>query len=182
MPELTRREAAAIVIARMKISGDEASDLIAEAIHNGALLTRNPLRDEINENYSHRSQANEMGERGTELPWTAFWSVADVWDQDRIDTDAFRIWLARLDVSGVDPLEIDLQTGLPGAPEKGRTAIIGEFNRRLAAGETLAKVSLESRALISWFAKSHPKAQRPTPKTTENLIREAFRNRTMIKA
>ncbi|MER9484713.1 hypothetical protein NKI50_01785 [Mesorhizobium sp. M0563] len=68
-----------------------------------------------------------------------------------------------------------LETGLPGAPEKGRTYILREFDRRREAGETLDSLAGEVRAILNWFAKAHPDAERPLPTSTENLLRKRFR-------
>lgn len=74
------------------------------------------------------------------------------------------------------------RTGFPGAPEKGRTKIIREFNRRLAAGETLEGVRAEARALLEWYGQEHPSAPVPQLKSTENLIRTGHRSRMPIEA
>jgi hypothetical protein len=69
-----------------------------------------------------------------------------------------------------------LVTGLPGAPEKGRTYIIREFERRREAGETLDSLAGEVKAILNWFAKAHPNAKRPLPSSTENLLRDLYRD------
>lgn len=69
----------------------------------------------------------------------------------------------------------DMLPGMPGRPEKGKTAIENELRRRLDAGEALSGVRAEARALIEWYRQQFPLSPSPKLKSTENLIRADFK-------
>ena len=68
------------------------------------------------------------------------------------------------------------KSGAPGRPSS-KHLIKMEFEARCQRDETAKSVTLEAIALSRWLAETHPSAPQLTPKTIENQIRSAFRNR-----
>ncbi|RWN26419.1 MAG: hypothetical protein EOR96_34260 [Mesorhizobium sp.] len=95
--------------------------------------------------------------------------------QTMVDRDSLERWLAGFSVPPASKATPRIETGLPGRKEKGRAIIVREFERRRDAGETLGTLAGEVRAILNWFADAHPDADRPQPGSTENLLREAYR-------
>ena len=69
-----------------------------------------------------------------------------------------------------------ISSGAPGRPTSMHL-IRSEHRRRLDAGEAHESLADEARYLAAWLARQHPAAPQPTPKTVENAIREAHRQR-----
>jgi len=55
--------------------------------------------------------------------------------------------------------------------------IFVEHERRLAAGKAQNGVKAEAQSLAAWIRTTHSGCPPPTPKTIENRIREAHRQR-----
>ena len=71
------------------------------------------------------------------------------------------------------------KSGSPGRPTS-KQLIKLEFDERYQRGETAASITLEARALAEWLGEVHPSAPQLTPKTIENQLRSAFRNRRAV--
>lgn len=66
------------------------------------------------------------------------------------------------------------RSGAPGKPTI-KHLILGEFRRRVQAGDVLPVLADEAKALCDWAAAQHPGAPTPTVRTVENQIRDEFR-------
>lgn len=173
--------AVTVVASRIPTDRENAVRLLSEAIGEGIVTARikssgTPAADDPQALYDAERTVLLRHLGGLDIRTDEFQMFPYTQEVDR---STLETWLRAL-----QPRQeaLDLHVGLPGAPEKGRTAIIAEFNRRLDSGETCEGVAAEAKALINWFAKAYPDAKRPKPKSTENLIRAAFRNRTPIEA
>ena len=69
-------------------------------------------------------------------------------------------------------------TGAPGRPSKSMDLILDEFERRIAQSSLAPSLREEATALVDWLKTEYSTAERPTIKTVENRIRDAFRTTT----
>jgi hypothetical protein len=96
--------------------------------------------------------------------------------------DRYRDHWTRLMVSKDDvrrkwpfgPAKSPARTGAPGRPSSMQL-IIDEFDRRIGSDNLVKGVATQAVELLAWITSAHPDCIRPTAKTIENRIREAYR-------
>jgi hypothetical protein len=68
--------------------------------------------------------------------------------------------------------DLNIRSGMPGRPAKGKHLIEDEFKRRVANQQVKPTLPEEARALFDWYKTEYPGAERPTIKTIRNNIRK----------
>lgn len=87
-----------------------------------------------------------------------------------------RLMVASQDILARWPFSIaKVKTGMPGRPPLAKHLILDELERRASFGQLAPTVSEQALQLVEWVAVAHPDCARPAPGTTENTIRDAYR-------
>lgn len=168
----------ALALVRMRLSLDEAaaSDLLLNAIDDQLVLSRIRPDEPVE---AMDAQALYQRERDVTLKFLTDRPLTPERKLYPFTIDVVRAsfddWTAGL----LDPQHKAapqiLETGLPGRPEKGRTQMLREFERRQEAGETLDTLAGEVRAIRHWFTIKFPGSPCAGQDATENMLREPYR-------
>lgn len=140
------------------------------------------LWEAVRDRRVHGSFPSDHGDEDFAGSWTDYHlntRAANMTKADRnafttVDLDSLMTWLDSF-FTPAKPAPQIFTTGLPGTPEKGRTVILREFDRRKQSGETEPTLAAEVRAILNWYAQRHPDSPCPKPGSTENLLRALHR-------
>lgn len=167
MSFITFNEAVARVRARLNLPNSE--DVLWEAIRDRRINGgRFPGDHDTEDSAADAWTDHHLNTRAANM------TKADRNAHTKVDLDSLMAWLDTF-FAPAKPSPQTFTTGLPGAPEKGRSEILREFERRKVSGETLPVLAAEVRAILNWYAQRYPDRSCPKPKSTQTLLRSMHR-------